>query len=270
MKKQDILTPIGLLLGIGFVFYGISLGDVSIKAFLSPSSLAITLGGSFAAVLVTFSVEEIKHVIKMTYKAFTQNDTSRIELMEDLKSLSRQAKREGVLSLEDNLEDIEDEFLHKALELVIDDVEEATIRSILTIKAKEEERRFINAAKVYKTWGAYAPAFGMIGTLIGLIQMLADLQSPDVIASGMANALITTFYGALLANIVLIPLGSNIQTKSQSELIYREMIIVGILSIKDGDSINVMQDRLLVFLNEKEIKQYNKQIEYSKGAELSA
>lgn len=270
MKKQDILTPIGLVLAVGFVFYGISLGDVSLKAFISPSSLAITLGGSFAAVLVTFSLEEIMNVLKMTYKAFTKNSSSKIELINELKALSRQAKREGVLSLENNLDDIEDEFLEKALELVIDDVDESSIRSILTMKAKEEERRFNQVAKVYKTWGAYAPAFGMIGTLIGLIQMLADLQSPEVIASGMANALITTFYGSLLANIVLIPLGINIQVKAQNELLYREMIIVGILSIKDGDSINVMQDRLLAFLNDKELRKYEENIEYLKGVEMSA
>lgn len=270
MKKQDILTPIGLLLAVGFVFYGISLGDVSISAFISVSAMAITVGGSFAALLVTYSFEEIIHVIKMTYRAFTKNDSPKMDLMENLKNLSRQAKKEGVLSLEESIDEIEDEFLQKALELVIDDVEESTIRSILTTKAKEEERRYNKASKIYKTWGAYAPAFGMIGTLIGLIQMLADLQSPEVIASGMANALITTFYGALLANIVLIPIGVNLQTKAQNNLDYREMIIIGVLSIKDGDSISIMQDRLVVFLNEKESRDYFKNLAYDKGVGVNA
>lgn len=266
MKKQDILTPIGLILGIGFVLFGISLGDVGLEAFISISSLAITVGGSFAAILVVYSASEVKLLIKMTLKSFTNHKESKVQVIDDFKEMIKKSRREGLLSLEDDLQYIEDDFLKKGVELVIDDVDELSIRSILTMKAKEKERRYMKASKMYKTWGAYAPAFGMIGTLIGLIQMLADLQSPDLIAVGMANALITTFYGALLANIILIPLGANLQTKAQNELDYREMLIIGILSLKDGDSLNILENRLIIFLDEKEQRNYFDRLpDYERG-----
>lgn len=252
MKKQDILTPLGLLLGVGFILYGISLGEVSISAFISASSLAITLGGSFAALLITYSLDEIKLFFKMTSKSFSNNKYSRLDLINDFKEMSKKSRKQGLLSLEEDLEEVDNEFLEKGIELVIDGIDERTVQSILTMKIKEEKRKYETVSKMYKTWGSYAPAFGMIGTLIGLIQMLADLQSPEIIASGMANALITTFYGAILANLILNPIGFNIQAKSSKEVEYKEMIVVGILSIKNNESTSIIEDKLVNFLSSKE------------------
>lgn len=262
MKKQDILTPIGLILGIGFVLFGISNGDVELKAFYDTASIAITVGGSFAAVLITFSIEEIKLLIKMTSKLFTINSTTKPDLIFQLKELSKKSKREGFLSIEEDVSEIENDFLRSGLELVIDRVETETIVHILEISILEVEGRYNKGGKIYKTWGSYAPAFGMIGTLIGLIQMLADLESPDVIASGMAKALITTLYGALLANIVLNPLGYNLQNKGQREVEYREMMLVGILSIKNGEGTRIMEEKLMNFLSKDERKKYLKESLY--------
>jgi chemotaxis protein MotA len=115
-------------------------------------------------------------------------------------------------------------------------------------------------------WGTYAPAFGMIGTLIGLIQMLADMGTPDVIASGMSKALITTFYGALLSNIVLNPIGFNIQNKGQKEIDYREMMLCGITSIQNGDSTRIIEEKLITFLNtEEKLKYYDRVVEDKDG-----
>ena len=130
---------------------------------------------------------------------------------------------------------------------------------ILNNNISEIEGRYMKGAKMYKTWGSYAPAFGMIGTLVGLIQMLAELDNPDNIASGMAAALITTFYGALLANLILNPLGFNLENKGQREVENREMMLIGILSIKNGDSTRVLEEKLKSFLNEKEKVKYEKE-----------
>lgn len=266
MRKQDILTPIGLILGFGFVLYGISIGDTGLSAFISMPSLAITVGGSFSALLITYSLDEIKLLFRMTIKSFTVNKISREDVIFDFKDLIRKSRVEGLLSLEEELELIEDDFFKKGIELVIDGIDESTIRNILIMKIKESERKYDKAAKIYKTWGSYAPAFGMIGTLIGLIQMLADLQSPEVIASGMANALITTFYGALLANLILMPLGFNLQAKARNEVDYKEMVAVGVLSLKNGESMSIIEDKLVNFLNEKEKNRYFSNIsQYDKG-----
>ena len=188
MKRSDILTPIGMLLGIGLIVFAISQGNVGLAGFYDLVSVIITIGGSYAALLITFSLDEVKM----------------------MGTISKGLFKTG-------------------LELVVDGIEGDLIVEILNNNISEIEGRYSKGAKMYKTWGSYAPAFGMIGTLVGLIQMLAELDNPDNIASGMAAALITTFYGALLANLILNPLGFNLENKGQREVENREMMLIGIL-----------------------------------------
>ena len=175
------------------------------------------------------------------------------------KEISIKSRKDGLLALESDIEQIKDDFMKTGLELVVDGIEGDLIVEILNNNISEIEGRYSKGAKMYKTWGSYAPAFGMIGTLVGLIQMLAELDNPDNIASGMAAALITTFYGALLANLILNPLGFNLENKGQREVENREMMLIGILSIKNGDSTRVLEEKLKSFLNEKEKVKYEKE-----------
>lgn len=267
MKKQDILTPIGLLLGISFIVFAISRGEVGLSGFYDVLSIIITIGGSFSALLVTFPLDEIKNLLKMTKNLFTTPSVSKAELIETFKSLSMKSRKNGLLSIEDDIEDIEDDFLRTGLELVVDGVDTELIVDILNTNISEVENRYNKGSKIFKTWGSFAPAFGMIGTLIGLIQMLGQLDNPDNIASGMAKALITTFYGAVLANLVLNPLGFNLQNKGEKEVEIKEMMLVGILSIKNAESTRVLEEKLLSFLTIEEKTKYlndgilNKRIE---------
>ena len=197
MKKQDILTPIGILLGIGFIIYAISQGSVGINAFYDLISIIITIGGSFAALLVTFPLDDIRLLIamtsklftnpSMTSKLFTNPSMSKVKTIEMFKNLSIKSRKDGLLSLENQVDEIKDEFLKCGLELVIDGVDDKLIEEVMNNKILEIEGRYNKGSKIFKTWGSYAPAFGMLGTLIGLIQMLAKIDNPDVIASGMAN-----------------------------------------------------------------------------------
>lgn len=258
MKKQDILTPIGLLLGIGLILFGISNGDTGLAGFYDSISIVITIGGSFAALLVTFSLDDMKLLLKMTKKLFTMSKTSKVDIIDTFKYLSMKSRKDGVLSIELDVEKIEDEFMRSGLQLVIDGIDTELTVDILNSKISEVENTYNKGAKIYKTWGSYAPAFGMIGTLIGLIQMLAQLDNADMIATGMAKALITTFYGALLANLVLNPLGFNLQNKAEREAEDKEMILVGILSIKNAESTRILEEKLTSFLSvEERIKYLN-------------
>lgn len=252
MKRHDILTPIGLLLGVSLIVFAISQGDVGLVGFYDLISIIITIGGSFAAVLITFQFEEIKAVLKMTKNLFKSPSISKVDMIETLKILSIKSRRDGLLSIERDIEEIGDDFLRSGLELVVDGIETDLIIEILNTNISEVENRYNSGAKIYKTWGAYAPAFGMIGTLIGLIQMLAQLDNPDNIANGMAKALITTFYGAILANLILNPLGFNLQNKAEKEVENREMMLVGILSIKNSEPTRVLEEKLVSFLSDKE------------------
>lgn len=262
MKKQDILTPIGLVLAVGLVLFGAAQGEQSLLIFVDPASLLITMGGSFAAVLITFSMDDMKKLLKTIKISFTSNNIYKIDLVDQFKEISRIIRKDGVLAIEDNVAEIEDDFLRKGLELVIDGIEPETIKEILEYQMLEIENGYNKGAKIFKIWGSYAPAFGMVGTLIGLIQMLADLGTPDAIAGGMSKALITTFYGALFANTVLNPIGFNIQDKGQKDLDFREMMICGIMSIQNGEGTRVIEEKLVTFLTtEEKLHYYNREID---------
>lgn len=256
MKKNDMLTPVGLVLALGFVVYGISLGKTGIGAFVDAPSLAITVGGSFASVLITFSMEDLKTGLKITKEILRSGNINKVDLVDQFKELARKVRKDGPLAVEQEVSEIEDSFLRKGLELAIDGIDMEDIKEILEIEIDEVESKYATGSKIFKIWGSYAPAFGMVGTLIGLIQMLSDMGSPDTISSGMAAALITTFYGALMANAILNPIGFNIQIKGERECERMDMMICGIMSIQNGDSTRVIEEKLVNFLTPKEKKSY--------------
>ena len=259
MKRSDILTPIGMLLGIGLIVFAISQGNVGLAGFYDLVSVIITIGGSYAALLITFSLDEVKMMGTISKGLFKTPSMNKIDVINKFKEISIKSRKDGLLALEADIEQVKDDFMKTGLELVVDGIEGDLIVEILNNNISEIEGRYSKGAKMYKTWGSYAPAFGMIGTLVGLIQMLAELDNPDNIASGMAAALITTFYGALLANLILNPLGFNLENKGQREVENREMMLIGILSIKNGDSTRVLEEKLKSFLNEKEKVKYEKE-----------
>ena len=155
--------------------------------------------------------------------------------------------------MEDDINQIDDAFLKKGLQMVVDGIEPETIREILELEIDETEARHSVASNMFKTWGAYAPGFGMIGTLIGLIQMLsADMSDAATIASGMSKALITTFYGSLMANFMLNPFAQNLSIKSEKESNIRQMMLEGILAVQSGVNPRIVEEKLMTDLSPKE------------------
>ncbi|WP_373600038.1 motility protein A [Paraclostridium bifermentans] len=256
MKKIDILTPIGFVFVVGAVLFGIMQGSTGIGAFIDPASIAITVGGSLAAVCITFPMEDILAGLKVTKELFKVVNINKVDLVDQFKELSRKVRKDGPLAVEQEVSEIEDDFLRKGLELAIDGIDIEEIQEILEIEMTELENNYSKGSKMYKVWSAYSPAFGMVGTLIGLIQMLSDMGTPDAIASGMAAALITTFYGALMANGVLTPMGINLEIKGEKELEKMEMMMCGIVSMQKGESSRVIEEKLVNFLSSKEKKSY--------------
>lgn len=247
-----------MLGGMGLVLYGITAGDsTGLKAFIDIPSLAITLGCSLFAVTVVYSLSEMKLLVKATVDAFFDTKLDRLSLVRTFEDYLVKSKTAGTLNaIEDDVDRLDDVFLKKGMELAIANAKDDTIKLVLKAMMKEEQQNMLKGSKMYKTWGSLAPAFGMVGTLIGLIQMMGDLGNPDDIASGMAKALITTFYGALFANLFFNPLGFNLQNKADKKLAYREMQITGILAVKNGDSKSVLQDKLTSYLTSNELITY--------------
>ena len=257
MKKTDILTPIGIVLAIGLILYSIMSGKQGINIFIDIPSFLITIGGSFGAVLITYDLSTVKRIPSALIMSMKGVNDNKLELIEQFKELSKMIRKDGILAIEQQVSQMEEQpFLKKGLELIIDGVDSKDVQEILEIELNEREKVYANSSKIFKLWGSYAPAFGMVGTLIGLIQMLSDMGSPDDIAAGMSVALITTLYGALFTNLLFNPIGFNIESKGESEIEYLEMISCGLNSIQNGDSMRSMEEKLVTYLNEKDRKSY--------------
>lgn len=264
MKKKDTLTSVGLMLGIGLMFYGMGSGGLAdLKLFWDLPSVAITLGGSIASVLIIYPMEEFKKVGTLFMQSFKEPNISKMSIISQFSELSKKARKEGLLSLEDAIGDLDDAFLKKGLQMVIDGIEPESIREILELEIDEMEARHKSGAGIFTAWGAFAPGFGMLGTLIGLIQMLANLTDSSAIASGMGKALITTYYGSLIANMFATPIAQNLTNKSAKEVAVREMMVEGILSIQSGVNPRIVEDKLIAYLSPKEREEYAKNNEES-------
>lgn len=258
MKKNDTLTIIGLVVGIGMMFYGM-LGDKGVdnlKLFWNVPSIAITFGGSIASVMIVTPLSEFKKFGVLFAQAFKEPNISKNETIQQFSELSKKARREGLLSLEDAINNLDDNFLKKGLQMVVDGIEPESIREILELEIGEMEARHKSGSDIFKTWAAFAPGFGMLGTLIGLIQMLANLTDSSGIASGMAAALITTFYGSLIANLLASPISQNLMIKSGKEVTLREMMLEGILAIQSGVNPRIVEDKLISYLSPAERSEY--------------
>jgi len=243
MRKFDFMTIAGLLLGLALVLGGIMVqGDLRI--FWDPASLMITLGGSFGALMVNFRFDEVKTVLQVTRQAFVQREESILGLNRQFVRLAQKARREGLLVLEDELEEISDPFMRNGLQMVIDGFEPEAIRHILNGDLSAMEKRHELGQALFKAWGGLAPAFGMIGTLIGLVIMLVNLDDPGAIGQGMAVALLTTFYGATLAYLIFIPIAGKLSIYSANEVRLKEIIIEALLALQSGVNPRLLQEQL--------------------------
>ncbi|RJX27860.1 MAG: motility protein A [Dethiobacter sp.] len=251
MKKMDMLTVLGIISGIVLVL-GAIISKGSLGIFYDPASLMITIGGSFSALLIRFQFEQIRMVFNITKNAFFAEVASIGDIISEFVRLGQKARREGLLSLEDDIEEMKDPFIQKGLQMVVDGFGPELIKDIMYIELDSLENRHKLGQELFKFWGVLAPSFGMIGTLIGLILMLVNLHDVAAIGPGMAVALLTTFYGALLANLVFIPIAGKLAMRSEAEIAVKEAVIEGVLSIQAGTNPRILQEKLKAFISPKE------------------
>lgn len=251
--KKSYSAVIGLASGFVLLIWSImSSGDI--KSFLDPASIAVTLGGSTAALFISFPQKDLMKVPKILKMLVNKPEQDRVRLITTFSELARKARRDGLLALEDDLSNMDDEFLTSGLQMVVDGIEPDIIREILTLKMETTERRHRMGQSIFTKWGELAPAFGMLGTLIGLVVMLANLQDASSIGSGMAVALITTFYGSLLANLIFIPVASNLSVQTNEEMVSKEMAIEGVIEIQAGTNPRILEEKLMTYLSPEELK----------------
>ena len=225
---MDVATLIGIFSGIALVVLAIVRG-ASPVTFVDVNSIIIVFGGTAAATFTNFPMKDVISVFGVVKKALFNSAPVFQKKLERLVELEMKARREGILALESEIESEQEEFLVKGIQLAVDGTEPEMIKAILSAEVANIEERHSLGASILKAMGAYAPALGMIGTLIGLIQMLSSLEDPSQIGSGMAVALVTTFYGAMLANLIFLPIAGKLETLSTQEILHLDMILEGIL-----------------------------------------
>ena len=245
---MDLSTLIGLASGLGLIIFGIIITGGTFNSFVSIPSVVITIGGSFAALMVANPLSRILGLMRYVNISLRIPNYEEERIISQLVTFSEKARREGLLALEDDLEEVEDEFLRKGIQLVVDGTDPDIIKNILYNELNQIQSRHAIGIKIFDDWGKLAPAFGMIGTLIGLIVMLGRIEDKSAIGPGMATALLTTLYGALLANGVFIPTANKLRDRNQREVLLKEIMIEGRLSIQSGDNPRILEEKLLSFL----------------------
>jgi chemotaxis protein MotA len=241
----DLATLVGLLGTLVVVATAIVLGG-SVGSFVDSASLVLVIGGTLLVTLMKFSFPQFLNAATVAFKAFTYRVPEPETLIDASIMLAHQARSSGLLALEDA--DVPDEFFRKALNLVIDGHEPAVVRSILTKDLDLTLKRHREGQAIFKAIGDAAPAMGMIGTLIGLVQMLGTMNDPKQIAPAMALALLTTLYGAMIANVIAIPIADKLAMRSTDERLAKSLMIDAVMSIQDGQHPRVMQDLLKNYL----------------------
>ena len=248
---MDIGTLVGIILGFGLVFGSVLLGPEP-AAFLDLPSVMIVFGGVFAATLISFPLEEVTQAFKASVKTLTNRRTMPSEVVDTMVKVAEISRREGLLALErvqtDNM------VLKKARQLIADSADPGLINDTMALEIASMKRRHNISISVLSRMGGLGPAFGMIGTLIGLVQMLTQLSDPTTLGPSMAVAIITTFYGSMLANMVFNPLSAKLQARSAQEAMNLMIIFEGAKSILENNNPRFVYEKLSSFLPPKERK----------------
>jgi chemotaxis protein MotA len=246
---MDFGTIIGIVAGLTCIVLSMYASGGEVFTYLHGASALMTIGGSFFAMMINYSVKEMITIFKIMGRTFKVPDFGEMKVAETLLSLSERARREGILSLEEDIEGVDSEFMRRGLRMVVDSVDPEVIRTILETELNEMNDRHGRWLRMLDQWAKIAPGMGMLGTVQGLIAMMKNLEDKSRIGPNMAVALITTYYGAMMANFLLLPIMGKLAAQDASETKVWEMIIEGVLSIQQGDNPHILQMKLSSYLS---------------------
>jgi len=246
---MDIATIIGVLLGFIVITTAIVAGG-GWQIFIHIPSMAITIGGMLCATLIHFSLPQFLGIFSVIKKTVIAKVPSQSELIQKMVNFAAINRRDGALALEQEIPNLDNSFFIKGLQMLVDGRSSEQIRDFMSIEIQYLQERHSTGKKILEFMGSAAPAFGMIGTLIGLVQMLRSLDSPEAIGGGMALALLTTFYGALSANLIFIPLAGKLGIFSKAETTAIDMIAEGICAIAEGDNPTIVREKMQAFISQ--------------------
>jgi chemotaxis protein MotA len=250
----EITTIIGIGFGFACVIISIIWNGANIADYIDMASVFVVIGGVIGSTIASFPMSTLKNLIKIISKAFKKSDINLTEDIEMLIRIANVARREGILALEETVSDMDDPFLKKGIMLIVDGSEPTLVHDVMETEISFIQDRHSSAQGVLLQMSAYSPAFGMIGTLIGLINMLRDLADMSALGPNMAVALVTTFYGVILANIIFTPMAKKLKSMSADEILQKELLLEGMLSIQDGENPRIIREKLSAFLSRSQLR----------------
>lgn len=245
---MDIFAVIGCFLGIGLILLGQAMEGGNIGQLLQITAAFIVLGGTTGAIVLSFPMPTIKSAILMLHDVFFPPTSDYNALVTEIGTFATKARKEGIIALEKEANNASDSLLALGLGAVADGTDPTLVRDMMENQLNQLEAKVMNAAKVFESFGGYSPTLGIIGAVMGLIQVMQNLSDPSKLGAGIAVAFVATIYGLFAANLVMIPLGTRIKFIYQKVFLYKEMIIEGVLSIQAGESPVLIERKLRSFI----------------------
>ncbi|MGO5444304.1 motility protein A [Faecalimonas sp. LCP19S3_D12] len=252
---MDLTTIIGIVAGLALIIFG-GIGADKIPNFIDPNSMFIVFGGTLAAVVASFPWSTLKQTVKH-FKVMVQGkryDTEK--LIDTLVDMAQVARKSGLLALEERAGELDDPFFKQGIMMIVDATEPEEVRTLLENELATTAERHDEMISVYEKASAFAPGFGMIGTLVGLVNMLMNMDPSEggssTIGTDMGTALITTFYGCVLAQLVFSPMAKKLSIRNNEEVVYKQIMIEGILAMQAGDNPKFLKEKLVTYLSTKE------------------
>lgn len=244
---MDLSTVIGLILGAVLISIAILLGG-SMLAYLDAPSVLIVFGGAGSALLVAFPLQRVVKLHSVALKTVFGSTPDALHIIRQMVEFAEVARRDGILALEGMTEQMSDPFIVRGIQMAVDGTDPEVIQQVMETELENLMERHESGKGLLDALGKYAPAYGMIGTLIGLVAMLSNMDDPSKIGAGMAAALLTTLYGAIIANMVFLPMSDKLALRSAEEVLIKTIIIQGVMSIQSGDNPRNVESKLMTFL----------------------
>ena len=245
---MDIGSVAGIIGGFASIVISILLGG-RLALFFDIPSIFIIFGGSFSTLLIAYPLKKLINALKTAKHAFVQEVVNPVEFIKQIDELAQAARKDGLLALEEKARQMDNEFMKKGILLVVDGTDPELVRNILETELVFMETRHKENQGLWTMFAEMGPSWGMIGTLIGLVAMLDSLTDPTTIGPKMAVALLTTLYGSVLANLLTSPIANKLKMKSEEEVLMKQLMIEGLLSIQAGENPRVIEEKLKAFLS---------------------
>jgi len=245
---MDLATIIGIIMGFGAVFGGAVIEGVHIKALIQPTAAMIVLGGTFGAAFVSFPLPAIIQAFKDVKIAFLPNKIDHEGVVKDIINYATKARRNGLISLEQEAQSAKDQFIKKGISLVVDGIDPQKLRETLEADIMAYEEHSKHSIEFYEAAGGYAPTIGIIGAVLGLIHVMNNLSDSSKLGGGIAVAFVATIYGLMTANIICLPIGTKLKIRMKEEILRRVMILEGLIAIQNGENPHFIEQKLKAFV----------------------